>query len=598
MNDPIEIGQDLLVTLEDQAVAVQIDQLIVGDHDVDGATITFTGVGASAHGSVALGQNDTIVFTPEADYAGSDAGFEYTVQDDVGLESTGWVQVRVENVGDAPVVFEDILDLTEDQPLTFDAATLARFVRDADNDELRVTQMSAASGGTVAEMGSVYTFTPDRNLHGSGAIEVTVEDGHGESATATLSVNILGSDDPATMGAASLTTAEEEGVSITVAALLANDHDEDGPLEFVRLGQAVHGTAQLTALGEIHFTPETDYFGNAAGFDYIVRDPDGYEAVGRVTVNVDNINDAPQIIGNSLVAQEDRPITFTAATLSALIADPDGDAITLTAVDGVSGGTVEESGGVFTFIPEQEYHGPASLSYSADDGHGGQVSGQVKIELLAVDDPTDFGDDSFATKEEQPLQVAITDLLANDTDADGPLAFVGLGAAQHGEARVAGGMIEFVPEKDYFGDDAGFAYLVRDAEGYQATGRVTVAVENVNDVPVILADRLHLREDQAITFDQTETAKFLFDGDGDLLHLDLIENVTGGRLSQVGGIYTFIPDTDFYGEASFDYLAINSLGEELAGKLAIAIAPVNDLPKVAYASAIGFEDNEVTMTLA
>lgn len=598
VNDPIATGEDFLITPEDQPVTVQVEQLLSNDLDPDGTTIDFTGLGGSTHGSASLNPDGTVSFTPETDYAGNDAGFEYLVQDDAGLESTGWVRVRVDNLNDAPAIIAEGLEIPEDRPLAFDAATLARLVRDADDDTLQVTGVSAVSGGTISEKDSLYTFTPDPNFHGSATLTLAVADQQGETVSVPVSLGILSVDDPAVLGDDLLVTVEEEPVATTVSALLANDHDDDGSLTFARLGDAFHGTVELSPENEILFTPDQDYFGSEAGFTYVVSDPDGYEATGRVKIDIVGVNDAPEITAESLTAYEDQPITFTAATLSRLIADSDGDPLALTAVTDVTGGTVTESGGVFTFTPTANYHGPASLNYQAHDGHGGQVAGTLRLDLLAVDDPTVFGDHAFVTDEERPLEVTIADLLAGDADPDGPLTFIGPGAVAHGQVRLAGQTLQFLPDQDYFGNQAGFSYQVEDAEGNRATDWVKVAVEGVNDEPEILADRLHLQEDQAITFDQAEIAKFLYDADGDPLRLDQLTNITGGRLEQQGGVFSFIPDADFYGEAGFDYLASNGAGETLAGTLAIAVSPVNDLPETTYFSAAGIEDREVTMTVA
>ncbi|MBU1566179.1 MAG: tandem-95 repeat protein [Proteobacteria bacterium] len=597
VNDAINTGTDILTTKEEQPVSTTVAALLAGDSDVDGTVFTFAGLGASLHGTVTV-DGGTITFTPDADYFGSAAGFEYLVEDSEGLASVGWVQVLVAGVNDAPQSTGSTLTLLEDQPLIFDTATIAGFINDADGDVITITDIGSAVGGVVSESGGIFTFTPDADYHGPGSVLVTAIDGKGATLTTTLTLDILPADDPTLFTANLFTTGEEQPLTVTAAALLAGATDVDGALTFVGLGSASHGTVAMSG-GTITFTPDIDYFGSGAGFEYLVRDPEGNAATGWAAVQVENVNDPPTIIATTLQSPEDQQIVFDAATISRFISDLDGDTITLTEITAASGGTISEDAGVYTFTPGANFHGPASVAYSATDGHGTGLSGVLNLDILSQNDPTDFGVDSFVIEEEQPLVTSVAELMANDSDADGLLEFVGLGAASHGQVRMtAAGIIEFMPENNYFGEEAGFAYIVRDGEARDATGWVTIKVENVNDVPQIIGNRVHILEDQALSFTLEEVAKFITDADGDLLHLDMVKEVTGGRMELNGGIYTFIPDADFYGEASFAYLAKNSQGEEVSGNLSLGIAPVNDLPKTTFFATTGIEDHEISLSVA
>ncbi len=602
-NDPIDTGTDVLIATEDQSVTTTVTGLLSNDTDVDGSIFTFVALGAAHHGTVVQGSNGDILFTPDKDYSGDQAGFSYTVRDSEGLESVGLVQVQVAGVNDRPEIVSNSLVIEEDTSVVFDDATLATLIRDVDGagDTIRLTNVESVAGGTVSENNGVFSFTPDNNYNGVGAVRLTVEDEAGEVLIADIDLTLLAVDDPAATGDDLLTTGEEQSVSISVTELLANDTDVDGDLEFTGLGNGRHGTVSMVGQGIITFAPDKDYFGTDAGFEYLIKDANGGESTGFVSVHVDNVNDTPQITATTITSPEDQALVFDRETIAGFITDPDGDNITLSSIDSAHGGAISENGGVYTFTPDQNYHGAAFLTYSATDSNGGNVTGTLNLDIFSVDDPTLFGAATFTTSEEQSLVVTIAELLANDSDVDGngELVFTGLGEASHGTVRLINGTgVEFIPDEDYFGEDAGFFYKVCDDDGIGAEGWVTVKVENVNDVPEMIGNRLHLLEDQTVSFTTEEVAKFLVDGDGDLLHLDMVSNVEGGRMELNGGIYTFIPDQNFYGEASFDYLAKNSGGEEIGGHLDLAISPVNDLPGTTSVSVGTIEDNEVTLKVA
>jgi hypothetical protein len=596
VNDAIIIGADSLSTIEDQAVSVAIADLIGNDTDPDGTTITFAGLGPVKHG-IALRDGDQVRFTPDADYNGSEAGFTYMVSDDQGLTSSGWVSVAVAAVNDAPTFTSLFLSMDEDHPLVFDRATLARIVNDVDGDELRVTAIDNVSGGTVSQHSGLFTFTPDPNYYGPGELRLSVSDGHSSDITATLQLAIAAVDDPATLPAVTLHTEEEQAVTLSAASLLAGAVDVDGPPHFAGVVAARHGQVVDDGHGNLTFTPDIDYFGDAAGFTYQVEDSLGGQTLGRVDVSVAGVNDVPELIADTLTLNEDQPLVFDQATLARFLHDRDGDPLTLESLAPLDGGTVSRDGALYTYIPAANFHGSARLALTATDNNGGTVSGIINLDILSVDDPTRFGDDTLVTDEEQAVTVSIADLLANDYDDDGPLSFVDIPEVRHGTITRQGDDLCFLPDQNYFGDQAGFSYRVEDGEGHQATTWVTVRVNNVPDAPRIVADRLHWREDTPLPFTPEEIAKFLVDDDGEPMRLELVNEVEGGVFEERGGLFTFLPHPNSYGEASFAYRATNPSGETLDGRLALFLAPVNDLPTVVPLALAGIEDEVVSMTV-
>lgn len=598
VNDAIETGDDLLTVEEDQVVNTTVADLLSNDTDVDGSVFSFMGVGETKNGAVILEADDSITFIPESNYSGDEAGFEYYVSDSEGKITTGWVAVRVSAVNDLPEIVSNTMAGTEDIPLVFDAQTLAQFFRDVDGDNLSAVSVEALSGGDVSQKDGVFTFIPDSDFVGNAQLKITVEDGNGGVLSEVVEINLAEKDDPAFIGVDSFATIEEQSLTLSVAELMQNDSDADGLLSFNGIGQVFNGTVTVGASGEIVFTPDADYFGAEGGFEYKVVDPKGFESVGRVTIEVAGVNDAPIIIDNQLTIIEDEPVIFSEEVIEQFIRDIDGDSISLTAINSVEGGSITQSGCVYTFTPDAEYHGSAYLEYTASDNNGEFVNGVLNISVLAQNDVTDFGDDSFSTDEEEAISLSVAQLLANDIDADGEVSFLRLGDAKNGTVSLDGdGLITFTPDKDYTGNQAGFYYVVEDGQGYESAGWVTVDVQNINDLPVITGNRLRIDEDETVAFTPEEIAQFLFDADGDLYSLDLVANVTGGRMEVKNGVYTFIPDADYYGEASFDYSAVSDSGDSIDGAMQLNIMPVNDLPVVAASSESGVEDNEIILQI-
>ena len=79
MNDAPVAVNDTMVTSEDTPVVVPV---LVNDTDVDGDSLSVTGVTNGTHGTVSL-VSGVVTYTPNADYHGMDT-FTYTISDGNG----------------------------------------------------------------------------------------------------------------------------------------------------------------------------------------------------------------------------------------------------------------------------------------------------------------------------------------------------------------------------------------------------------------------------------------------------------------------------------------------------------------------------------
>ncbi|QAB14306.1 cadherin-like domain-containing protein [Hydrogenovibrio thermophilus] len=128
-----------------------------------------------------------------------------------------------------------------------------------------------------------------------------------------------------------------------------------------------------------------------------------------------------------------------------------------------------DQGGSYVFQPE----------LSSDGGH--TYSTLDPSSLLSSENASD----GLIVAEDNTLEIAPEQLLANDTDADGDsLSITDVSNAQNGQVVLNGdGSVTFTPAPDFFGA-ASFDYTISDGNGGTDTATVTVNVLPVNDVPV------------------------------------------------------------------------------------------------------------------
>ncbi|SVD04025.1 uncharacterized protein METZ01_LOCUS356879, partial [marine metagenome] len=143
VNDAPDTLADSAGTNEDSAVSILASALLSNDSDVEGDTLTLTGVSNAVNGGVALDGNGDVVFTPDADFNGS-ATFDYTVSDGNGGTATQTVAVTVAAVNDAPVAISDSSSASEDTAVTILASTLLANDSDIDGDTLSISGVSNA----------------------------------------------------------------------------------------------------------------------------------------------------------------------------------------------------------------------------------------------------------------------------------------------------------------------------------------------------------------------------------------------------------------------------------------------------------------------
>ncbi|SFU17467.1 Ig-like domain-containing protein [Mesorhizobium sp. YR577] len=231
--------------------------------DVDGDALTFTLVGQPPNGTVVLDADGTYIYTPNADFNGTET-FQVSVNDGHGGITTVTVAVTVTPVNDAPVGQDTAITATEDTPFTgtLPAAT------DPEGDPLTYGLGSQPGHGTVTvDPDGSYSYTPDPDYNGPDSFTYTVSDGK-TTVTYTVSIDVTPVND-APVGSDATIDADED---TTLHGRLPVAVDVDGdPLIYGAGSQPGHGTLVVNPDGTFTYTPDPDYNGPDS-FTYTVSD--------------------------------------------------------------------------------------------------------------------------------------------------------------------------------------------------------------------------------------------------------------------------------------------------------------------------------------
>ena len=639
VNDvPVVVGESA-TTDEDVGLVFTAASLLANDSDVDaatdGQTLSISAVNSATNGTAWLDTEGSIRFLPDTDHHGP-ASFSYTVSDGNGGTATATVNITVAAVNDAPVAQGESASTLEDTTLTIAAATLLTNDSDVDmatdGQTLSISAVSNASHGTVRlvtlqDGSQQVAFTPDANFHGAASFKYTVSDGNGGTATASAIVNVAAVNDAPVALGESGSTLEDTILTIATTTLLANDSDVDSATDGQTLiissvSNPSHGAVRLVTYSDgsqqVEFTPDTNFHG-AASFHYTVSDGKGGTATATATVNVAAVNDAPVAVGESDTTNEDLGLVFAAAQLLANDSDvdtaTDGQTLSISKVSGATNGTAWlDTDGNIRFVPDADYHGPASFSYTVSDGNGGTVTATVNITVAAVNDAPVTVGDSVSTPEDNVLCIDAATLLANDSDADTTtdrqtLTISAVSNPSHGTVRLVtlqdgSQQVAFTPDANFHGT-ASFQYTVSDGNGGTATATAIVNVAVVNDVPVVIGESATADEDLGLIFTAASLLANDSDADsatdGQVLTISAVSNPSQGTVRLVtlqdGSQHVaFTPDANFHGAASFQYTVSDGNGGAATATAIINYSAVNDAPVAVGESAQGNEDQRLVFT--
>ena len=506
---------------------------LTNDSDVDGDTLVVTAFGSASNGSVSDTGNGTALYTPNADFVGSDS-FTYDISDGNGGTATGNITVSVGGANDAPVV-------TPDAPSGDEDTVIAGVVTatDADNDAVTFSKASDPTNGTVTVAGTgAYTYTPNANFNGQDSFDVLGDDGKGGTDVATVTVTVNPVPDAPQISTPGLASVPEN--RIPVATIAATDGDGDAVTYGIAGGVDAGAFSINGATGALSFLAPPDYEtptdqGGDNIYDVIVSATDGsLTTTLPIAVTVTDVfegggNPQPSDYDNVFIGDEtDNPIRGTAlndwidgmegrdningkAGDDFIIAGPGNDWF-------VRGGTGSD---IFQYSPgdgdlkifdwedgQDKILLTGGLSFeefsvvyrasttilNAPDGGRIMLRGVLPEQIDAGDFmpaseppaenfPPSAQDDAYAANSDQPLVVSAgSGVLSNDSDADGDLlsAVLATGTANGSVTLNPDGSFSYTPNDGFAGTD-GFTYTAQDGNGGTDQAAVTIAVSMASD---------------------------------------------------------------------------------------------------------------------
>lgn len=573
VNDAPTSLADTYSVNEDSTLTVAVaDGVLDNDSDLDSDSFSAMINSTPTSGTVTLNADGSFVYTPDADFFGTDT-FTYLATDGSESSTETTVTITVNAQADAPVASDDTYTAPNDGTSVL-IDVLANDTSSPDgNQTLTITSVSQGSaGGTVTIEGNKLRYTAQEGTLGTETITYTITDTDGLTDTATLTVTVVDASDN------------------TISGFVYVDADGDGTRDSGETG--VPGVL-VTLTG-------TDNFGNAVNHTALTAD-DGSYSFAELTSGTYKLTERqPTAMGDG---------SDSSAVSGAVVAD---DVISNLVISD-SGTFGENNFGEAGLLPQyisvkfffasappiaeclRDAIAQAEATAGYDDLAEAIRNGDTSFEDSNNNLPV-AANDTYSIDEDGTLSIPVsTGVLANDSDADGD----SLGATlvtdvSHGTLNLKpNGSFSYEPDADYHGTDT-FTYQVSDGLGNSDIATVTITVSPVNDAPEADADSYSAAKDTTLTIaEATGVLANDTDVDDDTLTASLVSDVSHGTLTlNANGSFTYVPDSGYVGTDTFTYKANDGTANSATATVTIV---VNTPPEADNDSYTVNEDQTLTV---
>jgi hypothetical protein len=451
----------------------------------------------------------------------------------------------------------------------------------------------------VSPAGQSLLLTVDAGQQFSFQFSYDVTDPAGNRSSAIVQVRVVPPTQPNRPPVAGPDVATTIEGTPTIIAVRVNDFDPDGdPITVESIAQQPqNGSVEVREDGSILYSPTIGFTGTDR-FAYTLVD--GYQSPADTDVPVDQRGPGRSLgevlVGVMPAAPANRPPTavddagFAPVRIAsepvdldvlANDSDPDQDRLIITAVTepAVGSAIVSDDGSSVVFRPPVDGEARVvSFSYTISDGRGGTAFAQVTVELADRPEPVPpvAVDDTIGPVTAR--SVVNLDPRRNDLDPDGDKAALvvvtddpAINVAPDGSVDVTVPLVT-----------ADLAYRVRDEQGLLSDVAFITVIVAENQAPVITPISVETPFNQPVSVD---VGASVTDPDGDPLVITLGQQRQGGSARVVGATDSsqlsveFTPDTDFEGDARFDFVVDDRNGHTVTGSVAVTVlAPENREP--------------------
>jgi VCBS repeat-containing protein len=459
-------------------------------------------VSSPTHGALTLNSDGSFVYQNDGSATASDS-FTYKASDGVtSANATATISITASN--QPPAAAPDTYTVAQGGTLTITPPGVLANDTDPEANPLHAVQVTTPAHGSVTlNANGSFTYINDGLSAAADSFTYKANDGTADSNVVTVAITVTAVNHPPVATNDSYSVNQNAALTVAAPGLLANDSDSDGnALTAIVVSNPTHGVLALNANGGFTYTPAAGYFGPDS-FTYKANDGTADSNNATVSINVVQVvppNGPPFANPDAVSTNEDATLTVAAKGVLANDTDPENDPLFANpVVSTTTQGTLTlQNNGAFTYVPNANFFGTDSFTYTATDGAHDSNIATVTITVNAINDVPSFtkGADQTVLEDAGPVIVPnwATAISAGPLEAAQTVHFNVVGNTNAGlfsaaPAVSASGTLTYTPAVNANGtatitiniqDDGGIANGGVDTS---ATQTFVINVSAVNDVP-------------------------------------------------------------------------------------------------------------------
>jgi gliding motility-associated-like protein len=158
--------------------------VLINDSGLEDGGLVVSAVTLPVHGSILVIADNTITYTPEAGYSGTDE-FIYKVCDANGDCASAVVSITVAGLNYKPVAVPDVDTTLTNVPVTINVTANDTGLEDS---PVTLTAAQAQYGQVTVNADLTLTYTPNKDFSGTDEFTYQICDNNGDCATATVKI--------------------------------------------------------------------------------------------------------------------------------------------------------------------------------------------------------------------------------------------------------------------------------------------------------------------------------------------------------------------------------------------------------------------------
>ncbi len=293
-NHPPVAYADKATTTSDQSIEIDV---LANDIDLDKDLLKIIAISRVPKGEVTLA-GDKLHYRPDSTFVGKDK-FTYRISDGSDHVAQAQVIVTILPPNRPPPAQLDQFEIAENQthhppiarpdqaqtqPGTAISIDVLSNDSDSDQDPIQIISFSGALNGQVTLLeNQTLRYTPYGQFIGNDYFSYVIEDSHGDSAEAKVTVTVFSSVSPPQ------TTRDspiESADSVITSANQAVDIDVFSEYQIISINNASNGEVTFLSAEKLRYTPHLNFVGTDQ-FSYLVDDNQGKTVKIKVTVKVE-----------------------------------------------------------------------------------------------------------------------------------------------------------------------------------------------------------------------------------------------------------------------------------------------------------------------